>query len=214
MQHYQQPKQQQAGCSDSTISSTVDVLPCAPPDDEGTNSIDGSEALAMEQQLLPDEKSEIEGAAIACEFVAQGVTPLAPPCLQARGLADTPHPVALTTTTTTTTTTTPEQPGFPAQVNVASLLSTKRGRSAINRRCVRDNGCVDVEKLARTREIARKSYWRRRQSDLKTKEKLQQRLARLTAETAVLETERTSLLRLRNDLYCRVIAIPGMISTM
>ncbi|EGD76538.1 hypothetical protein PTSG_07653 [Salpingoeca rosetta] len=79
-----------------------------------------------------------------------------------------------------------------------------RGRSAINKRCVLENGEIDHEKLGRTREIARRSYWRRRKRELKSRQGVRQRLTLLNKSKEVLVQKRQQLLNERQALLDHV----------
>ncbi|EGD76599.1 hypothetical protein PTSG_07716 [Salpingoeca rosetta] len=82
--------------------------------------------------------------------------------------------------------------------------TTMRGRSAINKRCVLENGEIDHEKLERTREIARRSYWRRRNRELTGRRTVRQRLTLLNKTKDLLVQKRQRLLKERQALLDHV----------
>ncbi|EGD76601.1 hypothetical protein PTSG_12624 [Salpingoeca rosetta] len=82
--------------------------------------------------------------------------------------------------------------------------TTMRGRSAINKRCVLENGEIDHEKLERTREIARRSYWRRRNQELTSRHSVDQRLTLLNKTKDLLVQKRQRLLKERQALLDHV----------
>lgn len=84
--------------------------------------------------------------------------------------------------------------------NVAKSMCTMRGRSAINKRCVLDNGDIDHEKLERTRQIARRSYWRRRNAEMREQEQIKGRLDLLDKTKDALLSQKADLVSEREYL--------------
>ncbi|EGD76543.1 hypothetical protein PTSG_07658 [Salpingoeca rosetta] len=95
--------------------------------------------------------------------------------------------------------------GNNSSVRAKGTASTMmRGRSAINKRCVLENGEIDHEKLERTREIARRSYWRRRNQELTGRRTVRQRLTLLNKTKDLLVQKRQRLLKERQALLDHV----------
>eukprot|EP01147_Barroeca_monosierra_P011260 gene11260-3306_t len=104
---------------------------------------------------------------------------------------------------TTTPTQSPVQPKAAARKHTGLYQTTttaaaaadakNKARSAINKRCVANDGRVDHSKLERTRQIARRSYWRRRNAELQEQEVLRKRLNSLTNKTKALSEQKRAL---------------------